>query len=231
MPSRPSPDLPIHPHPRCRHTAAPASKLHAPARTCLAAPLLALLALLAILATSGCTPLLIGGAAVGAASTIHDRRSPDAILDDQQIELMAMSALLGDQELRGGTRISITSYNRTALLTGQADTTELARRAADLVSRQPKVARVVDEVAVGPRASLSRQSEDTYITAQVKAALLGIKLPEFDPTRVKVVTESGVVYLMGRLRPEEANAATEKARYVPGVARVVRLFEDFPSHG
>lgn len=172
----------------------------------------------------GCAPLIVGGAVVGAA-TIHDRRPAAVVFDDQQIELEAMSALLSNTEIRSRSQISVTSYNRTLLMTGNADTTEIAEQATALTSRIPKVQRVVDEVRVGTRLDLARQAEDTYLTARVKADLVGIKLPGFDPTRVKVVTNDGVVYLMGLLSPEEADAAAERASYVPGVQRVVKLFE------
>jgi osmotically-inducible protein OsmY len=188
--------------------------------------LLSLLILGVSLLLAGCAPLLVGGAAVGAASTIHDRRPASVILDDHQIELSAMSALLRDAKVRDGGRVSATSYNRTVLLTGQVRTPEIRQQATSLISRLPKVRRVVDELAIGPPISLTRQSEDTYVTAKVKTALLDIDIPGFDPTRVKIVTENGTVYLMGLLTPREAAAATDKARYVPGVARVVKLFDD-----
>jgi osmotically-inducible protein OsmY len=184
-----------------------------------------ILLLLGATLSSGCTPILIGGAAVGAAATLHDRRSASVILDDQQIELEAMSALLRNAAVRDRSQISVTSYNRTLLLTGNADTTEITQEAASSVSRIGKVQRVVDEVTVGPRLDMKRQAEDTYITARVKADLIGVRLPGFDPTRVKVITNDGVVFLMGLVSPAEADAAAEKASYVPGVKRVVKLFE------
>lgn len=189
--------------------------------------LLGLLILGGSLALVGCAPLLVGGAAVGAASTIHDRRPASVILDDHQIELTAMSALLRDAKVRDGGRVSATSYNRTVLLTGQVRTPEIRQQATSLISRQPKVRRVVDELTIGRPISLTRQSEDTYVTAKVKTALLDIDLPGFDPTRVKIVTENGTVYLMGLLTHREADAATDKARYVAGVDRVVKLFDAF----
>jgi osmotically-inducible protein OsmY len=184
-----------------------------------------ILLLLGATLSSGCTPILIGGAAVGAAATLHDRHSASVILDDQQIELEAMSALLRNAAVRDRSQISVTSYNRTLLLTGNADTTEITQEAASSVSRIGKVQRVVDEVTVGPRLDMKRQAEDTYITARVKADLIGVRLPGFDPTRVKVITNDGVVFLMGLVSPAEADAAAEKASYVPGVKRVVKLFE------
>jgi osmotically-inducible protein OsmY len=174
--------------------------------------------------STGCAPLIVGGAVVGAAA-MHDRRPANVILEDQQIELEAMSALLRNPEIGNRSQISFTSYNRTLLMTGNADTHEIAEQAATLVSRIPKVRRVVDEVGVGARLDLARQSEDTYLTARVKADFAGIRLPGFDPTRVKVVTSNGVVYLMGLVSRAEADAAAEKASYVPGVQRVVKLFE------
>lgn len=185
----------------------------------------AALLLLGATLLSGCAPMLFGAAAVGAAATVHDRRPANIILDDQQIELEAMSALIRNAEIRGRSQISVTSYNRTLLLTGNADTTEVGQEAAALVSRIGKVQRVVDEVRVGPRLDIRRQAEDTFITGRVKTDLIGVRLPGFDPTRVKVVTNDGEVFLMGLVSPAEADAAAERASYVPGVKRVVKLFE------
>lgn len=191
-------------------------------QTSIRSTLLALLAISSVLV--GCAPVLIGGAAVGVA-TIHDRRPYYVVIDDEDIELSAMSVISGDPGLSSGSRIAVTSYNRKALLTGQADSEELANRAGDLVSRLQKVERVINEVAVGPAITLTQKSDDVVLTSRSKLALADIAMPGFDPTRVKVVTEDGVVYLMGLVSPAEADAATEKVRYVPGVKRVVRLFE------
>lgn len=176
-------------------------------------------------ALSGCVPLIVGGAAAVGASAVYDRRPYEAIANDQQIEFAAMHALLQDSQVQGQSGISVTSYNQTVLLTGRAQSSEVSQRAALLVSRLPKVKRVVDEVAIGPNLDLTRQSEDTYITSRVKLALAQVSLPDFTPLRVKVVTSDGVVYLMGLISPQEADPVTEKVRYVPGVKRVVKLFE------
>jgi osmotically-inducible protein OsmY len=87
------------------------------------------------------------------------------------------------------------------------------------------VERVIDELTVGPPIGLQRQAEDPYLTSRAQHALSNINMPGFDVTRVKVVTEDGVVYLMGLVTQEEGDAAAEKVRFVPGVVRVVKLFE------
>jgi len=162
---------------------------------------------------------------VGTAAVIHDRRDYTDILKDQEIEIRAARTLRRDSLVDGNSRISVTSYNRKVLLTGQAQDRKVAARATELVREMPKVELVIDEIVIGPNISMSQESQDTWLTSQSKLALAKVKIPGFDPTRVKVVTEDSVVFLMGLVSPEEGDAAAEQIRYVPGVARVVKLFE------
>lgn len=173
----------------------------------------------------GCGVLLVGGVATGAA-VIYDRRPSEVVVDDQAIGLQAVDLAQKHPDIGDHSRITATSYNYVVLLTGQAETAAMSERYATMVSNLPKVRKVVNEVTVGPMASIARASEDTYITSRAKFAISQVDLPGFDAMRVKVVTESGVVYLMGMLSPEEESATTEKVRYIPGVERVVTLFED-----
>lgn len=177
------------------------------------------------LALSGCAGILVGGAATGV-SVAHDRRTTGAIVDDQTIELKLYDVL--NRQLPPGNRISITSYNGTVLLTGEA-VSEEARQRAEAIARsfnQPPVRMVYNELVVGSPSPLSAQSNDALLTTKVKTALFQINtIPDFDPTRVKVVTDRGVVYLLGLVRPQEANAAAEVVSQVSGVQQVVTLFE------
>lgn len=177
-----------------------------------------------LLLLNGCTAMIVGGAATGAAA-IHDRRSAGVMLDDQTIEMKALNAITGDGDLSDHSNISATSYNHVVLLTGQAENARLRQKAADIASRIPPVKRVVNEVVIGPSVSLTQQGQDSWITSKVKTELLKIDLESFDASRVKVVTENNVVYLMGLVTPAEASAAVEKARWVDGVAKVVKVFE------
>ena len=189
------------------------------------APWTLLVLLGSVLSLSGCAAVLVGGAAVGTAAVIHDRRDYTDILKDQELEISAARALRRDSLVSANSRISVTSYNRKVLLTGQARDTEVAARATELVSGIPKVELVIDEVAIGPNISVTQESQDAWLTSQAKLALAKVELPDFDPTRVKVVTEDAVVFLMGLVSPEEGDAAADQVRYVPGVKRVVKLFE------
>jgi osmotically-inducible protein OsmY len=172
----------------------------------------------------GCGAMAVAGIAYGG-TVVYERRSPKMVLDDEVLELQAKQMRAAHPEIHRHSRISMTSYNLSLLLTGQAETREVADRFADLVSRLPKVRQVFNEVEVGPYISFARETEDAYLTSRTKLALQDIDIPGFDMMRVKVVTENATVYLMGLVTPEEADAAAEKVRRIPGVVRVVKIFE------
>lgn len=174
----------------------------------------------------GCPAAVVTAGVAGGASIAHERRSAQMVLDDQNIQFQALQILSDNpHSIKQYSQIGVTSYNLVVLLVGQTKTQSISNRYAELVSRLPKVRRVVNEVTIGPFASFTRQSEDTLITSRVKLALTEIKIPGFDLTRVKVVTEAGTVFLMGLVHPNEEDAAVEKARNVAGVKKVVKIFE------
>lgn len=188
-------------------------------------PSLRLTALLAALAAttalSACAPLLLGGAIMGSSMVVTDRRTSGAQVDDQAIELRAtkrINDLLGD---RGN--VSTTSYNRIVLLTGNV-TNEADKAAVErAVSAIENVKSVVNEIAIGTAASFGNRSNDTLLTSKVKASFVDAK--DVQVNAYKVVTERGVVYLMGRVTEREATRASDIARGVSGVQKVVRVFE------
>jgi osmotically-inducible protein OsmY len=186
-----------------------------------------ILLLISLAATSlyGCAPVVVGGAAAGGAA-LHSRRTVGTFVDDQSIELKARLAILENKELNSQIHVSVTSYNGVVLLTGQAPTEALRQQAQDIVAATEKVRTVHNEMTIAAPNSLLTRSSDTLITAKVKTALFNIKgLDDFDATRVKVVTEDGIVYLMGLVYHREADAVTEEARQVGGAKKIVKVFE------
>lgn len=173
----------------------------------------------------GCAEMLAGGAAIGA-TAVNDRRSAGTVIDDEAIEWKVLGELRSDGELWDQTHINATSFNRAVLLTGEAPSEELRARVEQRVKGLPGVTRVYNEIALAAPSSYLSRSSDTVITGKVKTSFLGIQdIEGFDPTRVKVVTERGVVYLLGLVTRAEADAVTERARQAGGVQRVVRLFD------
>lgn len=186
--------------------------------------LLSLLIGILVAILSGCAGVVIGGTATGA-SVVHDRRTAGTMVEDQAIEFKAIDAFSKDPAFEDA-HINVTSYNTAVLLSGEVPTPELRRRAAEIVGRIDRVKKVYNELVVAPPSPLASRGTDTWITTKVKASLFRVDgFPDFDPTRVKVVTERGIVYLMGLLRPREAEAVTGTVRRISGVQKVVKLFE------
>ena len=173
----------------------------------------------------GCAAVVVTGAATGA-NAAHDRRTLGAYVDDEGIELKVRLAITEDKELYSQTHVNIISINGVVLLVGQAPTETMRLKIEDLTREVEKVRVVHNEMTIAAPNSYMTRSSDSLITAKVKGSLFGIKGHEgFDPTRVKVVTENGIVYLMGILYRSEADAVATKASRVSGVQKVVKLFE------
>lgn len=184
-------------------------------------PVTALAVVLAAGTLAGCAPLLIGGAAVGTALMVTDRRTSGAQIDDEAIELRAGARLreaLGDR-----AHINVTSYNRQVLLTGEVPNDAARQQAEQIASRVENVRGIVNELAAMPPTSLGQRSNDTLITGKVRASF--VDASDLQANAFRVVTERGVVYLMGRVTQREADRATQIARGINDVQKVVRVFE------
>ncbi len=191
-------------------------------RVCLArGVLLSLAVTLGSFNLAGCAALLLGGAVVGGTMVATDRRSAATQLEDQLIEGKAGSRIretLGD---RG--KVTATSYNRLVLLTGDVVTESDKAAVEQSVARVDNVRSVLNELAVAGSASLGARSNDLLLSAKVKASIVDTK--GLYANSIKVVTERGVVYLLGRVTEQEATQATNVARGVTGVVKVVRVFD------
>jgi osmotically-inducible protein OsmY len=171
-------------------------------------------------ALSACAPLVIGGAAMGALM-VTDRRTAGIVVEDERIELRAAGLLrdaFGDR-----AHINVSSYNRQVLLTGEVPNEEARQRAEQVALRVENVKGIVNELAVMGTTSLAQRSNDVLVTGKVKASL--VDASDLNANAFRVVTERGTVYLMGRVTQREADRATQIARTVGGVQRVVRIFE------
>jgi osmotically-inducible protein OsmY len=162
------------------------------------------------------------------AHAVHDRRAIGTVLSDRNIQLSAIDAINRHRELtRDRNNVKVVVYNGVMLLCGQVRSEELKQLAHSSADGFEGVIRLVDEIEVTdePQGFWRRRGDETT-TAHVKTALLDItSMPGFDPTRINVTTSHGVVYLMGLVRHDEADAATDVARNARGVDKVVKLFD------
>jgi len=192
------------------------NKLVPPVRT------MALLALLGLLPQlQGCVEMAVVGAGAAALAS-DDRRSLGAQTEDKEIDLNGgnrVSARFGDT-----VHINVTSYNRNVLLTGEAPDAATKTQIERIVREIPNVRGVVNEIQIAGVSSYSARANDSYLTSKVKARFVD-NGGSFSVNQVKVVTENGVVYLLGLVTRKEAEAAVEITRTTGGVQKVVRVFE------
>jgi osmotically-inducible protein OsmY len=170
---------------------------------------------------SACAPLIIGGAMAGTALIALDRRTSGTQVEDQAIELKAVSRVREAVGDRG--HVNVTSYNKLALISGEVANEADKAAVEQAVARIENVRSIVNELAITAPAALTSRSNDSFLTSKVKASFVDAK--DLQANAFKVVTERGIVYLMGRVTEREAGRAADVARGVSGVQKVVRVFE------
>ena len=173
---------------------------------------------------AGCVPLVpfvIGGAMVGGALVATDRRTSGAQLEDEGIELRSNAKIR--ETIGEKVHVNVNSYNRQVLLTGEVPTAQDRQQIEQLVSKVENVRSIINELGVLGNSTLPQRSSDSLVTGKVKAGLVDAK--DLYANAFKIVTERGTTYIMGRVSKREADRATEIARSVVGVQRLVRVLE------
>jgi osmotically-inducible protein OsmY len=168
----------------------------------------------------GCVEMAVGTAVIGTLAAT-DRRTFGAQTEDKTILLKGegrVKRLVGD-----AGNVNVTSFNRKVLLTGEVRDEQMKAAVEREVADIQNVQSIVNELAIMPPSSLSSRSNDTLITGLVKASFVDAK--DVYVNAFKVVTERGVVYLLGRVTQREGQLAAEIASTTRGVQRVIKVFD------
>lgn len=185
-------------------------------------PIFAALLTCCLLALSGCGSLL-ASMQKGEIGDHPSERTLGQLIEDDNIETKATVNIHAENEAYDDAHLVLVSYNGFVLLSGQVNDEVLKAEATKVVRKIKGVRRIYNELEIGPPSSVITRTRDTWITTNIKSRLLGSS--DIQGTRVKVVTENGVVYLMGLVTQKEAEHISDLAASVSGVQRVVRLFE------
>jgi len=180
------------------------------------------LLILSLIILNGCAAVAVTGVAAGA-SVATDKRTTGTVIEDQAIELKASESIFSDKVLRESSHVNFTSFNTVVLVTGEAPTEAMRDRIINIVRNIEKVTSVHNEMTIAAPSSFMSRSSDSVITSKVKTKLITDKTAS--ALNTKVVTEKGVVYLMGLLTRAEADAAVEISRGIQGVQKIVKVFE------
>lgn len=173
------------------------------------------------LTLSACVPTMLVGGGVAGTQAATDRRTFGTQTEDRMIGFKGES--LADAIVGEKGHVSVTSFNRMALVTGEVPNEGMKTRVAAEVGQIPNVRNVINELEVAPPSSFASRSDDSMITAKVSASFVDTQ--GLYANSLKTVTERGVVYLMGRVTQREGDLAASVASGVPGVQRVVKVFE------
>ena len=181
-----------------------------------------LLTVLLCASVQGCGSIMAGAGAGPIEEDVGERTFAQQ-LEDESIETKAKVNINAAAEGYADAHLSIVSFNGFVLLAGQVPSEDLKTLATDVVRKIDGVRRIYNELEIGPETSAGTRTNDTWITTQVKTKLLASS--DTPGTRVKVVTENSVVYLMGLLSAAEADRVALEAAEVSDAERVVKLFE------
>ena len=169
---------------------------------------------------SGCVGVMVIGAA--GSMVVYDRRSMSMIEKDARIFYVINRALANDRRFRD-SHISITSFNQVVLLAGEATSASLRTMAERTARDTPNVRRVYDELTVEEPISIAQHSKDTLLSTHVRTNMLTES--GLESGSIRIITENSNVYLMGIATHEQADLAVNVARQVPGVHKVVKIFQ------
>ena len=181
-----------------------------------------LVAIMISLLVSGCGVIVVTTATVLAIDVARDRRGASVYWDDNKTEIR-LGNLIGKQKQIQNEHINITVYNGVALLTGEVPDQRDIDDIIDLVKADEGTTQVINRLELAGKTNMNSRANDGWLTTKVKTAIAGSDFS--DSTRVKVVTERANVYLMGLVKPAEAQIAVDATRGVTGVVRVIKVFE------
>lgn len=177
---------------------------------------------ISVLIISACTPGT-GGPSVAGTWFNHDRRTADAIVDDQAIAAKANIAISKNKALWKDSHISTLTYNNSILLVGQTKNRLHKDQLDKMLAPISGLGNIYNQVTIGEPIPLKTRAKDTWITTQAKTKIVSNR--DIGMNRVKVITENGVIYLMGMLTTDEEEIVTDMVRRIDGVKKVVTVIE------
>ena len=181
---------------------------------------LGLLLLAGSILAGGCVPAV----SLLAIDVVRDEREPRAYWQDNKAEMDIRFSIYRNKTI-SDTNVSVTIWNAVVLLTGEVPDQQAIDHILDIAKSHHYTRQVVNSIELAGRTNMASRINDSWLTGRVKTAL--VVSGTVDPTRFKVVTERANVYLMGLVTSAEATEAVMIVRSVPGVVRVIKVFEYF----
>lgn len=185
-----------------------------------------LIIIINVLSLTACSTTAINPEDITEQTLLQERRNREIIVMDKTIEAEAYSELNSENDALNQCHVTITTYNGATLITGEAPNEELRQKIISTVQVIPNVKLIHDNLSIANPSDLNSRANDQLITDNVKTALNQIRtLPDFDPAMVKVITENGIVYLMGLVRRNEGAVVINVTKLQPGIKQIITIFD------
>ena len=168
---------------------------------------------------TSCVTAVVTGAVAG---MVYDRRGVVTMEADTRLYHVIHKAIVKNRQF-ADSRIIVTSFNRVVLLVGETPSSSLRDLAEKIARGTPGTERIYNEISIGNPIPLTERSKDSLITSQVRSRMLAKK--GLESGSIRIVTENGVVYLIGIVNERQAALAVDAARRVNGVTKVVKIFQ------
>jgi osmotically-inducible protein OsmY len=181
------------------------------------------LVLVSCLSLTACLPAAFVAGAAASGTVVTDGRDMQTQVDDKVMAHRVRTALHLNKHINEDTMISVSTFNRVVLLTGRASNEEMRDLATTITHSVAKVRRVHNELIIADKTTFKEAVGDTWLTTKIKSSLLAER--GLHSAQIKVVTDNHTAYLLGLVTREQGDLATNVTRHVPGISKVVKLFE------
>ncbi|RYZ97536.1 MAG: BON domain-containing protein [Moraxellaceae bacterium] len=178
---------------------------------------------------SGCASFVARNTGPAPLGTDSGVRTFSQVLNDNSIERTAKINMYKLDERFKYARINLASFHSAVLLTGQVGDQYLRQLAADNVKAMSDAKVVHNYITVGEKIPYNTIVQDSIVTANIRRML--VTSPDISDTKVKVQTEDGVVYVMGKLTPSENQALIAILQSTPNIVKVVSLIDLLSDNG
>lgn len=176
------------------------------------------LAALLGLSLQGCVSAVVGGVATAGTAAMEERGISGAA-DDTALRLR-INALLSSKDERLWRKVGLQVYMGRVLMTGTVETEAMRAEAVKLAWQAEGVKEVINELQLASSPGATGFARDTWISTQLKSALLFDK--QVASINYSIETVGGVVYLIGLAQNrQELDRVMNHARGLNYVRKVV----------
>ena len=173
---------------------------------------------------TGCAQMLAAASGSEPIGATEGQRTLSQRIEDMSIERTASINLYKiDPEFKNA-HANFMSFHSHVLIAGQVLNAKQKQLAEETVRSMREVKQIHNELVVSPVInSYLMRTKDSIISTQISTKLIFAK--DFPSSQTKILVESGIVYLMGKLTRAQTDQAMELIKSVPDITKIVKMVD------